>query len=201
MDPFIDVKKVFHLSCPDRSKIVARLKKRAIKDNRLDDANEEVIRHRLETYQRESKPLLDHYGDGLIVNIDATEPPIVVLNTIVSHIVGRTQDTSCGGNRLRPWRIRCASSRIFALPPFTAENAGAPCPCASVCCSFFPERRSIDYLCTGCAESLGQREVQQGASPQGKSSGLMSSRGSGGSCPRHACALSFLEPGTSEFPL
>lgn len=93
MDPFIDVKKVFHLSCPDRSKIVARLKKRAIKDNRLDDANEEVIGHRLETYQRESKPLLDHYGDGVIVNIDATDPPVVVLGRIVSHIVdGRNDD-------------------------------------------------------------------------------------------------------------
>jgi adenylate kinase len=80
------VKKVFHLSCPDRNKIVARLKKRAIKDNRLDDANEEVIRQRLDTYQRESKPLLDHYSNDLIVNIDATEPPIAVLNTIVSHI-------------------------------------------------------------------------------------------------------------------
>ncbi|HEY5770228.1 MAG TPA: nucleoside monophosphate kinase [Terrimicrobium sp.] len=93
MDPFIDVRKVFHLSCPDRSKIVARLKKRAIKDNRLDDANEEVIGHRLETYQRESKPLLDHYGDGVIVNIDATDPPVVVLGRIVSHIVdGRNDD-------------------------------------------------------------------------------------------------------------
>jgi adenylate kinase len=94
MDPFIDVRKVFHLSCPDRDKLVARLKRRAIKDNRLDDANEEVIRQRLETYQRESKPLLDHYGDSLIINIDATEPPIVVLHTIVSHIVsGRKSET------------------------------------------------------------------------------------------------------------
>lgn len=87
MEPFIEVKRVFHLSCPDRDKIVARLKKRAIKDNRLDDANEEVIRQRLDTYQRESKPLLDHYKDDLIVNIDATEPPLMVLNKILSHIV------------------------------------------------------------------------------------------------------------------
>jgi adenylate kinase len=94
MDPFIDVKRVFHLSCPDRNKIVARLKRRAIKDNRLDDANEEVIRQRLDTYQRESKPLLDHYNNNLIVNIDATEPPILVLNTILSHIVsGRKNET------------------------------------------------------------------------------------------------------------
>ena len=88
MDPFIDVKKVFHLSCPDRNKIVARLKKRAIKDNRLDDANEEVIRERLDTYERESKPLLSRYGNHLIVDVDATNPPVVVLNTIVSQMVG-----------------------------------------------------------------------------------------------------------------
>ena len=87
MDPFIDVKKVFHLSCPDRDKLVTRLKKRAIKDNRLDDANEEIIRHRLETYDRETKPLLSHYGADSIVEIDATEPPVIVLNTILSHIV------------------------------------------------------------------------------------------------------------------
>lgn len=91
MAPFIDVKKVFHLSCPDRDKIVERLKKRAVKDNRLDDANEEVIRQRLETYERESKPLLDHYGDSMIVNIDATKPPVVVLNTIVYHMVGERE--------------------------------------------------------------------------------------------------------------
>lgn len=87
MEPIIDVQKVFHLSCPDRDKLVARLKKRAIKDNRLDDANEEVIRHRLETYEKESKPLLDFYGDDKIVLIDATEPPVVVLTEILSRVV------------------------------------------------------------------------------------------------------------------
>lgn len=87
LEPFLEVRKVFHLSCPDRDKLVARLKKRAIKDNRLDDANEEVIRKRLATYEAESKPVLAHYGDEVRVDIDATEPPIVVFQTIVSHIV------------------------------------------------------------------------------------------------------------------
>lgn len=86
MEPFIDVRKVFHLSCPDRSKLVERLKKRALKDNRLDDANEEVIRKRLETYEQESKPLLKYYGDENIITIDATEPPVVVLKTILDNI-------------------------------------------------------------------------------------------------------------------
>src|SRR4051812_8592922 len=42
MEDVIEVEKVFHLSCPTRSTLFERLKKRALKDNRLDDANEEV---------------------------------------------------------------------------------------------------------------------------------------------------------------
>lgn len=87
LEPFIDVRKIFHLSCPDRSQLVSRLKKRALKDNRLDDANEEVIRKRLETYTAETKPLLEHYGKDLIVEIDAVQPPVIVLNKIISEIV------------------------------------------------------------------------------------------------------------------
>lgn len=94
LEPFIDVRKIFHLSCPDRSQLVNRLKKRALKDNRLDDANEEVIRKRLETYDAETKPLLEHYGQDLIVNIDAIQPPVIVLSTIIGEIVNdrRTPD-------------------------------------------------------------------------------------------------------------
>src|SRR5215471_7390057 len=43
MESRIEVVKVFHLSCRDRSTLVERLKKRALKDNRLDDVNEAVI--------------------------------------------------------------------------------------------------------------------------------------------------------------
>src|SRR5207302_1079601 len=99
MDELIDVKKVFHLSCPNRDALFARLKKRALKDNRLDDANEEVIKRRLATYETESKLVLGYYGKDRITCIDATE---------------------------------------------------------------LPEKEIYDYLCTGCASSVGQREVTAG---------------------------------------
>ena len=67
MDDLIDVKKVFHLSCPNRDALFARLKKRALKDNRLDDANEEVIqapsgslRDGIQTGPRLLRPGADH---------------------------------------------------------------------------------------------------------------------------------------------
>lgn len=86
MKDMIDVRKVFHLSCPDREQLVVRIRKRALKENRFDDANEETIRRRLATYEAESKPLLDFYGTKRVKNIDATKPPIEVVHEIVSTV-------------------------------------------------------------------------------------------------------------------
>lgn len=83
MEDLIEVRRVFHLSCPERDKLVARLKKRALRDNRLDDANEEVIRHRLATYDSESKPILEHYASVKRHDIDATMTPLEVLHGII----------------------------------------------------------------------------------------------------------------------
>jgi len=88
MDDLIDVLKVFHLSCPNREALFERLKKRALKDNRLDDANEEVINLRLATYESESKPVLGYYGKDRITCIDATQPPAKVLLHILESVNG-----------------------------------------------------------------------------------------------------------------
>jgi adenylate kinase len=86
MEQMIDVEKVFHLSCPNRETLFARLKKRALKDNRLDDANEQVIQRRLETYESESKPVLAHYSKDKITVVDATQPPAKVLFDILASV-------------------------------------------------------------------------------------------------------------------
>ncbi|MDB6155582.1 MAG: adk [Chthoniobacteraceae bacterium] len=88
MVDIIDVKKVFHLSCPDRPALVGRLKKRALKENRFDDANEEVIRRRLATYEAESKPVLEFYGPSMLKEIDATQTPVKVALEILKTING-----------------------------------------------------------------------------------------------------------------
>lgn len=85
MDGLIDVKKVFHLQCAKRAELVRRLRKRALKDNRLDDASEAVINMRLDLYEKETKPVLDHYAD-LVVAIDALQPPVKVLHDIIEMI-------------------------------------------------------------------------------------------------------------------
>ncbi|MCL5097271.1 MAG: nucleoside monophosphate kinase [Candidatus Omnitrophica bacterium] len=79
----LNVLAIFNLICPDRSKLIARLQRRALRENRLDDVNYEVILQRLDVYERETKPVLDFYGAQLVHTIDATQPPIVVLHQLL----------------------------------------------------------------------------------------------------------------------
>lgn len=82
----LDVRAVFNLACSDNTKMVERLQRRALRENRLDDANLEVIKRRLETYDLETKPVLDYYGPKLVHNIDSTQTPVNVLRDILRTI-------------------------------------------------------------------------------------------------------------------
>ena len=88
MEEMIDVEKVFHLSCPNRETLFYRLKKRALKDNRLDDANDQVIKRRLDTYEQESKPVLGYYSNERVKVVDATQSPSKVLLDILVSLNG-----------------------------------------------------------------------------------------------------------------
>ncbi len=83
---YIEVHQVFHLSCPDRGELVRRMRKRAIKDNRLDDASDRIINQRIATYEDETKPILDFYADAIVTHVDATQPPVKVLAEMIQRI-------------------------------------------------------------------------------------------------------------------
>jgi adenylate kinase len=84
---FLEIHQVFHLSCPNREELARRMRKRALKDNRIDDASDRVIQQRIATYEAETKPILEYYSPALVTDIDATQPPVKVLNDIISKVV------------------------------------------------------------------------------------------------------------------
>ncbi len=86
LDTTLDVKAVFYLHCPNFNFLVQRLQRRALKENRLDDANLDVIRHRLKVYEQETMPVLDFYGKKRVHRIDSTQTPIKVLRDILSWV-------------------------------------------------------------------------------------------------------------------
>ena len=83
----LEVTAVFYLYCSNVDNLVNRLQRRAIKENRLDDANLDVIRQRLKIYEEETKPVLSFYGPQLVHQIDADQSPAKVLGDILSNSV------------------------------------------------------------------------------------------------------------------
>jgi len=79
LDDTLNVIGVLNLFCKDLDIMVDRLQARALRQNRLDDANLDTIRNRLEVYEAETRPVLDHYGDALVHTIDSTQSPVLVL--------------------------------------------------------------------------------------------------------------------------
>lgn len=84
----IEVHQVFHLSCPNRDELARRMRKRALKENRVDDASDKVIDQRIATYQAETRPILEYYPDEIVTVIDATQPPVKVLAEVIQTITG-----------------------------------------------------------------------------------------------------------------
>ena len=109
LDDTIDVVKVIYLVCADMKKMIERLRRRALKENRFDDANDTVIQNRLEVYERETKPVLEHYPPDKIAKIDATMNQLSVLSEIIKILapikssIDHAKDTqSCSGFTATP---------------------------------------------------------------------------------------------------
>ena len=87
MDEHIQVLSLIHLGCEDEDAMVDRLSRRAIKENRADDAQEDVIRHRLKVYEQETQPLIDYYSASLVNAVDALGTPAEVLQQVLKLVV------------------------------------------------------------------------------------------------------------------
>ncbi len=83
----LDVAAVFYLTCANRENLVTRLQRRAIKENRLDDANLDVIRNRLKIYEKETRPVLKFYGRKAVHRINADGPPARTFLDILKRVV------------------------------------------------------------------------------------------------------------------
>lgn len=89
MDCYIDVRQIIYLRCQDMEVLVNRIKGRALRENRFDDINERVIRHRLEEYENQTAPMLSYYRSDQIQEIDATGTPVAILSEI-TNVLRRT---------------------------------------------------------------------------------------------------------------
>ena len=120
LEDTLEVMKVIHLRCADMNKMVERLRRRALKENPLDDANDKVIQHRLEVYEKETRPVLDFYPPEKIVKVDATMSQIGVLSEIIRVLVPLKEE------RDRARELASAEAQTAAKAQQTPMEAAVP---------------------------------------------------------------------------
>jgi len=82
----LDIRQVIHLQCSDEEDMIHRIRRRAIRENRADDANEGIIRERFLVYHKRSAPLLNFFGD-IVHSVDANGSPAEVLQQVLSKVI------------------------------------------------------------------------------------------------------------------
>jgi len=83
----LEVEALFYMCSANFENLVKRLQRRALKDNRLDDANLDVIRARLRTYEEETKPVLNFYGKNIVCRINTDSTPSETFLKVLRHVV------------------------------------------------------------------------------------------------------------------
>jgi len=83
----LEIRQVINLQCSDEEDMVHRIRRRAIRENRADDANENVIRQRFKVYREKSAPLLSFFKEDEIANVDANGSPSEVLQQVLSYVI------------------------------------------------------------------------------------------------------------------
>lgn len=92
LEKYIDVKLLLHFVCHDEEAMIDRIRRRAVLENRIDDASETVTRKRFEVYHRDTAPLLAYYPDSVVREIESTNIPAEVLLECLSQLVPVLKD-------------------------------------------------------------------------------------------------------------
>jgi adenylate kinase len=87
LENVLDVRAMFWLKITNEDALVRRMQRRALKENRLDDLHLDVIRERLHTYDKDTRPVADFYGKKLVHRIDSMQTPLGVCKDLLAKLV------------------------------------------------------------------------------------------------------------------
>jgi adenylate kinase len=84
MNGLINVKAILLFDVPDREVLIERLRERALKQGRVDDADVDVLHTRQRVYHEQTAEVLAHYSSTLVHRFNADQKPLEVLRDILN---------------------------------------------------------------------------------------------------------------------
>jgi adenylate kinase len=86
MQEHIQVVRVIVLDVQNTDELVKRMKRRALIEKRLDDADERVLHTRFEVYRKDTAKLLECYPKQIISHFNAEQRPLEVLRDVLAEL-------------------------------------------------------------------------------------------------------------------
>jgi adenylate kinase len=83
LEKLIVIEKVIVLDVQNPDILVKRIQRRALLEKRSDDKDPQVLKTRMEVYQRETAQLLKHYPHSWLAHFNAEQKPLKVLRDIL----------------------------------------------------------------------------------------------------------------------
>ncbi len=83
LEKHIHIEKVIVLDILDTEALIQRIQRRAFLEKRADDMDTEILKTRLEVYERETRQLLQHYPKKVMVHFNASQKPLEVLRDVL----------------------------------------------------------------------------------------------------------------------
>lgn len=86
LDQYIEVMKIIVLDMPNIDGLIKRMKRRALIEKRQDDADEEILKNRMDVYKKETLSLLDYYPSEKVATFNADQKPLEVLRDVLVQL-------------------------------------------------------------------------------------------------------------------
>jgi adenylate kinase len=83
LQKYIAVERVVVLEVEQIEELIKRIQRRALIEKRTDDLDPQILRTRMEVYQKDTMKVLKHYPEQLISRFNASQKPLEVLRDVL----------------------------------------------------------------------------------------------------------------------
>lgn len=86
LESHIEIAKIIVLEVQEIDELIRRIQLRAVIEKRTDDMDSNVLKKRMEVYQKDTSKLLDHYPESLLSRFKADQSPLKVLRDVLVNL-------------------------------------------------------------------------------------------------------------------
>lgn len=86
LQKYIKIEQIIVLEVKDTEELIKRIQRRALIEKRMDDLDTQVLKTRMDVYEKDTIKLLNHYPQNLISTFNGAQKPLAVIRDILLNL-------------------------------------------------------------------------------------------------------------------